>query len=465
MTPLAESLSRTLLLMRDEVGPEIDDSVLLDALTSTRVALIADAANIASHAAQTAFVTAAMLMARSGHQVFLMAPDVPMAAAQPLLQPGAMIDQLARVGKDMLPGVEFIAGEPEGEVDLAIGLGDTPFNVCARRRIRINAEAWAGIIMREDQPRPWDAAQWPLGALAAAGLGAGEAFKIAMYKLLPHALSPENTAACFANTDEVRFELAPPDTPFCRELGEIDCVSGGAITNAVLYCLVRIPAVTAQGRIIEPDTADLTNLNRYMLLLWSGRGTPKAHDLVQMLGCGLRFQPLSQRYEPTLLDKITPLAPTVVVGVDHIPTRWAVQEAMPELVVIGATTHWSAMASFHSQGLGCARCLHNEDDPGNGPIPTTACVSFWAGLLVATYLARHAAGQALPSSDQQIYLTPFRPEHPYRAPVPIRSDCPTCQPLPTMSSDGGPVSAAPSSYWQFQGISSVRHQKTSATAG
>ena len=71
-------------------------------------------------------------------------------------------------------------------------------------------------------------------------------------------------------------------------------MSGGAITNAALDCLARIPAITAHGRIIEPDMTDLTNLNRYMLLLRSrGRETPKAHDLTQMLGGGLRFQPLA----------------------------------------------------------------------------------------------------------------------------------------------------------------------------
>jgi hypothetical protein len=414
--------------MRDELGPDIEDSVLLDALTNTRVALIADAANIGSHAAQTAFVTTAMLMARSGHQVFLMAPDVTMVAPQPPLQPGTMIDQLARVGKDMLPGVEFMTGESEHEVDLAIGLGDTPFNVCARRRIRLNAEAWAGIIMREDQPCPWRATLWPFGALAAAGLGAGEAFKITMRKLLPYALNPTNTAAVFAPT-EGRFELTSADAPFCRDLGEVDCVSGGAIANSILYCLARIPAVTAQGRIIEPDKADLTNLNRNMLLLRSSCETPKAQGLAQMLSGGLRFQPLLQRYEPDLVTSVAPLAPTVVVGVDHIPTRWAVQQAKPEWLVIGATTHWSAMASFHSDGLGCTRCLHNKDDPGDGLIPTTACVSFWAGLLAATYLARHAAGQAISAKEQQVYLTPFRPENVFPSAVAVREDCPTCQPF------------------------------------
>jgi hypothetical protein len=32
--------------------------------------------------------------------------------------------------------------------------------------------------------------------------------------------------------------------------------------------------------------------DRYMLLLRSRRDTPKAHDLAQILGGGLRFQPL-----------------------------------------------------------------------------------------------------------------------------------------------------------------------------
>jgi hypothetical protein len=429
VTPLAEGLSRTLLLMRDEFGPDIDDSVLLDALTSTRVALIADAANIASYAAQTAFVTTAMLMARSGHQVFLMAPDVEMTGPQPRLEPGTIIDQLTSVGKDMLPGIEFTVGKPEDEVDLAIGLGDSRLDVRARRRIRLNAERWVGYVAREDEPRRWQTILWPFGALAAAGLGAGEAFKAAMHKLLPYALSAENTSARFVFADEAKFELAPSDTPFCRDLGEIDFVSGGAITNSILYCLAHIPGATAKGRIIEHDAAHVSNLNRYMLLLRSKGNVSKAPDLVQILGEGLHFRPLPERYDAELHKRIVPLAPTVVVGVDHIPTRWAVQEAKPDWLLIGATGHWSAMVSFHSEGLACARCLHDRDDPGNGPIPTTACVSFWAGLLSAAYLARHVAGQTISINEQQqVYLSPFRPDTVFFSGVSLRNDCPICHP-------------------------------------
>jgi hypothetical protein len=106
-----------------------------------------------------------------------------------------------------------------------------------------------------------------------------------------------------------------------------------------------------------------------------------------------------------------------------------VQQAKPEWLIIGATGHWSAMASFHSEGLACARCLHDKDDPDNGLIPTTACVSFWAGLLAAAYLARHAVGQPIPINEQQqVYLSPFRPESVFLSGVAFRKDCPICQP-------------------------------------
>lgn len=250
-----------------------------------------------------------------------------------------------------------------------------------------------------------------------------------MYKLLRHTLNPVNTAAYFAPTSQVVVDLAPPETSYCRDLGKIDCISGGAITNAALYCLARIPAVTAGGRIIEPDRYDFSSLNRCMLSRRSRSNRLKAADLAETLNEGLRLTPVAQLFNLALLQTIAPLAPMLIVGVDDIPSRWAVQEAMPQWLTVGATTHWSAMASFHSDGLACARCLHYEDDPNGGLIPTTACVSFWAGLLMATYLARRTAGSAIPVAEQQTFLSPFRPSSAFPAAVPVRSDCPICHAL------------------------------------
>ena len=66
------SLDRTLLLMRDDLRPEVSDGILVEALTRTEVVLVGDAQNLKFHAAQCAFVTTALLMARSGHRVYLL---------------------------------------------------------------------------------------------------------------------------------------------------------------------------------------------------------------------------------------------------------------------------------------------------------------------------------------------------------------------------------------------------------
>jgi hypothetical protein len=438
MMTLRKALDRTLLLMRDEVRETVTDNELITALTGLQVALIADATNIVSHSAQTAFVTAAMLMARSGHRVHLICPCVALAGPQPPLGAGELIEELARAGADLLPGYAFATEAPAGEVDFAIALGNTAISVQAARRIRLNAGLWSGRLGTERATEIWNGSAWPLGGMAAAGLAAAEAFKTSMRKLAHAARNPSRMETVFAPTDELAFDLAPENTPCVTQLGSFDCVSGGAIVNAILYALARLPDVKGHVRVIEPDKAELTNLNRYMLLLGSHLTEPKARDLATVLaGSGLTIVPVPSRYEPKELPSLLPLAASVLVGVDDIPTRWLVQRANPDWLGVGATTHWSAMASFHADGLGCAECLHPTDDPGDAPIPTVAFVSFWAGLLTAAYFLRHCASPTIPATEQQIYLTALRPEHPSWSVVPHRRDCPSCRALRASGPDRG----------------------------
>jgi hypothetical protein len=175
---LRDVLDRTLLLMRDEVHESVSDDELVAALSGTRVALIADGANIGSHSAQTAFVTAALLMARSGHDVHLVCPPVALAGPQPPLGRGELVEELARVGHDLLPGRAFATGAPAREIDLAIALGNSEIPVRAARQLRLNASSWSGCLCDRSSMDIWDGDWWPLGGMAAAGLAAGEAFNV-----------------------------------------------------------------------------------------------------------------------------------------------------------------------------------------------------------------------------------------------------------------------------------------------
>jgi hypothetical protein len=233
--------------------------------------------------------------------------------------------------------------------------------------------------------------------------------------------------AQFAFSDDVQIELAPPDTPRTSALGSFDFISGGAIANGTLFTLARLPVVTGRARVIEPESSDLSNLNRYALLLRLATGLPKGPMLASMMPPGLELESIQGRYEGGRMALLGDFAPAVLVGADDIPTRWKAQTQNPTWLGIGATSHWNAMASYHMAGLGCAQCLHPRDEVTTGPLPTVAFVSFFAGLMLACYFMRMKAGERAPLTAQYIYLTPFRPEGIWRSPVAIRPDCPTCR--------------------------------------
>lgn len=422
---LLEGLDRTLLLMRDHVGPSASDDDLIAALTGTGIAIVGDDASLSTHAAQCAFITAALLMARSGHAVHLVAPDLPMTLPQPPLGKGSLITSLLELGSDLLPGVLFDAEKlPTHEIDLVVLIGDTRWDGRARHAIRLGASDWAGWFTGSETTSRWCATDWPLGALAAAALAAGEAFKCAMRRLAPHALHAEIFRDIFARTTEARFDLAPDGTHKSFELQRFDFVSGGAITQAAIYVFARVPGVRGTARAIEPQTGDLSNLNRYMLLRRSHRDRAKAIDLSTMDLGSLRIEPVVSRFDAETADLILPFAPSVLVGVDDVPSRWDVQRAWPAWLGVGSTGHHLVFVSYHVSGTGCAGCAHPTHEAFDGNIPTVAFVSFWAGLLLAAMYLRHVAGDETPLPEQHISYTPIRPDSARFGAVSYNPACP-----------------------------------------
>jgi hypothetical protein len=228
----------------------------------------------------------------------------------------------------------------------------------------------------------------------------------------------------FAPATGARVELAPARTPHVSDLRHFDFVSGGAITHSAIFALARIPNVRGKIRVIDNDTNNISNANRYLLLNLERLALPKAVDLATQHFPGLSISPLNFRYEAKNLPQIGRFAPAVLVGVDHIPTRWDVQQASPDWLGISATSHYGMMFTAHERNLPCARCAHPVDDPDFGDIPTVSFVSFWAGLFLAARYARSiSCGQENPNC-QQIWFCPIRPEaQPSLTPVQFRASC------------------------------------------
>ena len=409
--PLAlEAMSRTLLLARGLLAPNRpSDAQLLDALFGTTVLLVADAENLASAAGQHALVALFGQVARLGVSVRLALPEVAVAGHQPPLRGTQLRAALLDLGADLIPGQRAEVGTPDDAVDVALILGDSPWRGAARHAVRLWGGDWHGCIAPADAPvRRWEGA-FPMGALAAAGVAAPEVFKFAVRRLAR--VLPEPVAELFlAPVDTAEVRLAPPGTPTRTfPLGEVDAVSGGAIVGAALFAVLRVPGAEGHIRVIEPETADLSNTNRYALLRRSDRDRLKIDVLAGWSRPGLAVTGLPLRYDSTTRQRVVPLARRVLIGADDVPTRWLAQREWPEWLGVGATEGPAAVVSSHSPAEPCAGCAHPAASAVDGqPIATVSFVSFWAGLLLAVRLLRHAAGHPTPADAQQEWCAPLR---------------------------------------------------------
>jgi hypothetical protein len=176
------------------------------------------------------------------------------------------------------------------------------------------------------------------------------------------------------------------------DLGHVDVISGGAITYATIYTLLRIPGLSAFLRVLDPETLDITNLNRYPLARSSDVGKAKPTTLEHFSRDQIKISGIQDRFGDSRPELLC-LAPRVLVGADQIPARWAAQRAAPGWLQVSGTSHFFAMSSAHQPGGPCAGCAHPMDEQGDDPIPTISFVSLWAGILQTIDLLNEAGGQ------------------------------------------------------------------------
>ena len=204
------------------------------------------------------------------------------------------------------------------------------------------------------------------------------------------------------------------------DLGCVDVISGGAITHAMLFCLLRIPGVHTCLRVIEEQKAEISNVNRYSLLRASDDGVNKIEQLESAGTDGVVIEGVRSLFTKDTRGALLPLAERVLVGVDDVRARWWVQEEQPGWLAIGATGNNLARLTTHVAASPCAACAHPEA-LAPGVIPTISFVSFWAGLLQVCALV---SGSRAPAN---VFIYPFAMSGPQAItsfPPRANPDCP-----------------------------------------
>lgn len=377
---------------------------IIDGLLATTVLLRADMANLSSANGQTALCTLFGQIAMMGIGIDLDIPEVPLLIPQPPLRGDELRTAMLEYASDLIPGMR--CGSGLGAADLSFVLGDGT-TAGITHALRVTGTGWSCTVGPADRvaPHRWDG-DWPIGPLLAAASAAPEALRAALQRIA--SATGDQLSAEFDSQPghPARIDLSERAVPHAPlNLGRVDVISGGAITNATVYALLRVPELSADLRVIEPETLDFTNLNRYPLARRSDEKQPKIRVL-EGYSCGsFKISGVQARFDDSWPALLGSLAPRLLVGADQIPVRWAVQQAAPRWLQVSGTSHFFAMASSHHPDGPCAGCAHPIDERGDEPIPTISFVSLWAGILQALDLLNEASGR--PAAGHYTMCYPF----------------------------------------------------------
>lgn len=133
----------------------------------------------------------------------------------------------------------------------------------------------------------------------------------------------------------------------------------GAVGNASLWCLARYPDLRGRLTIVEPETVELSNLQRYVLARDADIGVDKTTIAERALATsGLHVESMQGKLGeidvPTRIDHL-------VVTVDNRTGRRIAQALLPRIVVNGWTSATGLGASVHDfrEGAACLACLYH----------------------------------------------------------------------------------------------------------
>lgn len=412
---ILEALARTTLLVRRDIYPSLTDEAIASALATTPVRLTASKDALATTNGQTAVVTSAILSAQLGVALHLDFEEVELLAPQPPLRGEGLRESLLDLSRDLITPAQIAAG---GEFNIAVAM--TPCGA----GVALAADDW-GFDLGTGDAAGSIVGELPFGPGLAAVAASAELFRYVMVQLGQKTGSEALREHPLRRPLPASYRLAPFDWRASSELGAVDSISAGALATAALFLLLRVPGLEMRLRLIDSDVAELSNLNRYLLLRRGLLGIPKTNALATYETDLIHLKPEPHRFDDEHDAAINPLAQHVIVGVDDIPSRWRAQADAPRWIGIAATSHFEVVVSEHIPDSPCAGCLHPQDDPGPADdIPTVSFVSAMSGFLLAYRLVREGAGHSHPS---QTLAYPFNlaGERPvWNGPLAARRDCP-----------------------------------------
>ncbi len=268
----------------------------------------------------------------------------------------AMVDDLVSLALAINPKIGV--GTDSGDATVCLAVGDSKVRA-AGPIVYLGSDGW---VARASTKRPVGsgATDNPLGAVAAACFGAANAFRAVFSSQLLNGDLDEDLSVSLLDYDPASTEPANPELGPV-DLGESHLVGLGAVGNAAIWALSKVPRLSGHLHLIDHEEVDLTNLQRYVLATMADVGASKVALVEGFLrSTGLEARPHPERWGAYLAARDDWKLEKVAVAVDSAEDRVGIQAALPRWVVNAWTQPEDLGISRHAfdGDQACLACLY-----------------------------------------------------------------------------------------------------------
>lgn len=270
---------------------------------------------------------------------------------------------LVDLAKAINPSIAISASNRRFTAAVCVGQVEPEFSC---DRYWVGAESWNLTVTRRG-PLTLPVVQHnnPFSASAAACFVAAEVFRSVFSSVSSPMFGDETLSLSLLNYSRHHTPSMPLPAVQIKD-GVL--VGVGAIGNAVLWCLKRLPALQGSLTLVDPEVLDLSNLQRYALATQADIG----HHKVELASRfserpGLEIKPHKQSFGDFVAEH-RPACDfdTIVVAVDNSFDRMAVQAVLPRLILNGWTGDDGRLGvSRHSfdSSQACLACMYMATSP------------------------------------------------------------------------------------------------------
>jgi hypothetical protein len=242
-------------------------------------------------------------------------------------------------------------------VDIAVMASECPGTPKAKLILFVGSDKWIAKFSRSGG-LAYTESSVPFGAAAASCIAAANIFRYVFKKFIPeNDLDNEVELSTLSWTTNREFANPNLDN---FQIKETALVGLGAIGSSTAWMLSKLINLYGELDVIDKETLQTSNLQRYIIAKESELDCPKANLVAEYLNSSrFRINPFAKTWAEYIKEKGQKLVSTIAVAVDTKNDRILVQAALPKSIINAYTdTDLVGVSRYKSFGMdeSCLSC-------------------------------------------------------------------------------------------------------------